>query len=65
MTIKDMLKRVRASQPLKHLTTSALKGLFNATGRPSEFVIKHLPRTGVTKPRPYLMTRVATAHARL
>jgi FkbM family methyltransferase len=48
MTIKDMLKRVRASQPLNHLTTSALKGLFNATGRPSEFVIKHLPRTGVT-----------------
>jgi FkbM family methyltransferase len=48
MTIKDMLKRVRASQPLNHLTTAALKGLFNATGRQSEFVIKHLPRTGVT-----------------
>jgi FkbM family methyltransferase len=48
MTIKDMLKRVRASQPLNHLTTSALKSLFTATGRPSEFVIKHLPRTGVT-----------------
>ncbi len=48
MAIKDMLKRVRASQPLNHLTTSALKGLFAATGRQSEFVIKHLPRTGVT-----------------
>ena len=48
MPIKEMLKRVRSSQPLNRLTTSTLKGLFEATGLRSEFVIKHLPRTGVT-----------------
>ena len=48
MSLKEVLKRVRASQPLNRLTTSALKGLFDATGRRSEFVIKHLPRTGIT-----------------
>ncbi len=48
MAIKNMLKRVRASQPLNHLTTAALKSLFAVTGRQSEFVIKHLPRTGLT-----------------
>lgn len=46
--IKRMLKKVRAAQPVNHLTTSVLRGLFNLTGRQSEFVIKHLPRVGVT-----------------
>lgn len=48
MGIKDTLKRVRASQPLNHLTTTTLRGLFTTIGKQSEFVIKHLPRTGVT-----------------
>ena len=48
MPIKEMLKRVRTSQPLNRMTTSTLKGLFAATGWRSEFVIKHLPRTGLT-----------------
>ena len=49
MSIKRTLKRARASQPLNRLVTSALKGLFDATGWRSEFVIKHLPRTGVMR----------------
>jgi FkbM family methyltransferase len=48
MPIKEMLKRVRTSQPLNRVTTATFKGLFDATGWRSEFVIKHLPRTGVT-----------------
>jgi len=48
MPIKEMLKRARTSQPLNRLTTATLKGLFEATGWRSEFVIKHLPRIGVT-----------------
>jgi FkbM family methyltransferase len=48
MTAKNMLKKVRASQPFNYLATTTLKGLFAATGRQSEFVIKHLPRTGIT-----------------
>jgi FkbM family methyltransferase len=51
MTTRDMLKRVRASQPFNYLTTTALKGLFAVTGWQSEFVIKHLPRTGTTTTR--------------
>ena len=46
MSIKQALKRARASQPFNRLAASALKGLFAATGWRSEFVIKHLPRTG-------------------
>jgi FkbM family methyltransferase len=48
MGLKNTLKRVRASQPLNHLTTATLRGLFATIGTQSEFVIKHLPRTGVT-----------------
>jgi FkbM family methyltransferase len=48
MSIKQILKRARASQPFNHMTTTTLRGLFTATGRQSEFVIKHLPRTGLT-----------------
>lgn len=48
MGIKETLKRVRASTPLNHLTTSTLHKLFTVTGRQSELVIKHLPRTGLT-----------------
>jgi FkbM family methyltransferase len=48
MIAKNMLKRVRASQPFNYLATTSLKRLFAVTGRQSEFVIKHLPRTGIT-----------------
>src|SRR2546423_3250772 len=51
MTVKSMLKKARASQPFNHLITTALKGLFTATGWQSEFIIKHLPRTGATNIR--------------
>jgi FkbM family methyltransferase len=34
---------------LNSLVASGLKGLMNATGQQSEFIIKHLPRTGIIK----------------
>lgn len=46
MSIKKALKRARASQPFNRVATSAIRGLFDATGWRSEFIIKHLPRTG-------------------
>lgn len=46
--IKERLKTVRASRPLNNLATTTLRGLFAITGRQPEFLIKHLPRTGVT-----------------
>lgn len=48
MSIKHTFKRVRASQPLNGLATSTLRGLFAVAGRQPEFLIKHLPRAGVT-----------------
>lgn len=48
MSIKQTLKRVRAAQPLNGLATSTLRGLFAVAGHQPEFLIKHLPRTGVT-----------------
>ena len=39
---------MRASQPFNNLATSTLRGLFAVTGHKPEFLIKHLPRTGVT-----------------
>jgi len=35
-------------RPLNNFATTTLRGLFAVTGRQSEFLIKHLPRTGVT-----------------
>lgn len=49
MSIKKTLKAVRASRPFNQLITGAFKGLFAATGYQSEFVMRHLPRTGITQ----------------
>ena len=46
--IKATFKTVRASRSLNHLATTTLRGLFSLTGHQPEFLIKHLPRTGVT-----------------
>ena len=46
--IKNKLKLMRASQPFNNLATSTLRGLFSAVGQQPEFLIKHLPRTGIT-----------------
>lgn len=46
--IKERIKTVRASRPLNNLATSTLRGLFAIAGRQPEFLIKHLPRTGLT-----------------
>ncbi|MDQ3472713.1 MAG: FkbM family methyltransferase [Acidobacteriota bacterium] len=46
--IKERIKIVRASRSLNNLATTTLRGLFAITGRQPEFLIKHLPRTGLT-----------------
>ena len=46
--IKTTLKAMRASQPFNNLATATLRGLFSVVGHPPEFLIKHLPRTGIT-----------------
>lgn len=46
--IKAVLKTVRASRSLNNLATNTLRGLFAVTGHQPEFLIKHLPRTGLT-----------------
>ena len=48
MGIKSKLKLMRASQPFNSLATSTLRGLFATVGQQPEFLIKHLPRTGIT-----------------
>lgn len=47
--IKARIKTVRASRPLNNLATTTLRGLFAIAGRQPEFLIKHLPRTGLTE----------------
>jgi FkbM family methyltransferase len=44
--IKGTLKKLRASQPFNYIATSTLRGLSNATGLRSEFVIKHVHKVG-------------------
>lgn len=39
---------MRASRSLNNVATTTLRGLFAITGRQPEFLIKHLPRTGLT-----------------
>ena len=46
--IKETIKQLRAIRPLNNFATTTLRGLFTVTGLQSEFLIKHLPRTGVT-----------------
>jgi FkbM family methyltransferase len=46
--IKETIKKLRAIRPLNNFATTTLRGLFTVTGLQSEFLIKHLPRTGVT-----------------
>ena len=45
-TLVKVAKWGRASRPFNGLATSAIKGFLKATHLHSEFVIKHLPRTG-------------------
>jgi len=47
--VKNGLIRLRASQPFNALATSGLKGIFDATGLKSEFVIRHLHRMGTVE----------------
>ncbi len=47
MRIKGLVKKLRASQPFNQYATTVLKSFFAATGLQSEFVINHLPRTGM------------------
>ena len=42
---------MRASQPFNNLATATLRGLFSVVGQQPEFLIKHLPRTGITAVR--------------
>jgi FkbM family methyltransferase len=49
MTIKSVLKRVRSSPSINHLSTSLLRRIFTLTKWQSQFVVKHLPRVGVTE----------------
>ena len=46
--IKAAIKTLRAVPLLNNLATTTLRGLFAVAGRQPEFLIKHLPRTGVT-----------------
>jgi len=46
---RSALKRLRVSQPLNYLLTSTARGLLRATGRRSEFLLKHLHRAGVAE----------------
>lgn len=49
MSLKSTLKHQRSSQPFNRFTTSTLKQLFEIANIRPEFVIKHLPRVGITK----------------
>lgn len=49
--MKAALKRLRASQPFNSLATTTLRGITSGIGRPSEFLIKHLPRVGTVARR--------------
>jgi FkbM family methyltransferase len=49
--VKGALKWLRASQPLNGVATSAIRGLFHATGIRSELVIRHLHRMGAVRLR--------------
>lgn len=48
---KNVLKRLRSSQPFNRLVTSTLHAGLAITGLHSEFLIKHLPRTGSVRRR--------------
>ena len=48
MGIKASIKTVRAVPLLNNVATTTLRRLFAITGRQPEFLIKHLPRTGLT-----------------
>lgn len=49
--IKGGLKRLRYTQPFNHVATSTVRALLNATGRRSEFFVKHLHRVGTIEDR--------------
>ena len=49
--IKGSLKRLRVSQPLNMLATSAVRALLGSAGVQSEMVIKHLHRVGAVSSR--------------
>jgi FkbM family methyltransferase len=49
--IREVLKKLRLSQPLNYVATSAVRALLARIGRQPEFVIKHLHRAGKVKRR--------------
>jgi len=49
--LKDVLKRIRVSQPFNALATATVRGALQALGIESEFVVRHLHRAGVTRCR--------------
>jgi FkbM family methyltransferase len=51
LSAKAALKTLRASQPLNCVATATLHALLAAADRQSEFVIRHLPRSGTVRTR--------------
>ena len=49
--VKQVLKRLRASQPLNLLATGAIHALQTVTGVTSEMVVKHLHKVGMVRRR--------------
>src|SRR5215831_12119703 len=49
--LKTALRRIRGSQPLNLIATSAMATAFAVTRTRSEFVFKHLPRVGTVRRR--------------
>lgn len=47
--MKALLKRVRASQPLNLVTTSATRAVLRALGTQSPFIVQHLHRVGTVR----------------
>jgi FkbM family methyltransferase len=43
---KTIVKAVRRSRPLNYLATSSVRSLMRLSGRESDFVVRHLPRSG-------------------
>lgn len=49
--IRRIARRLRNSQPLNYISTTAVKAAFGPLGEPPERLTKHLPRVGVVRSR--------------
>jgi FkbM family methyltransferase len=47
--VKQLLRQLRAVPLINGVVTTSVRRIFDFTGRRSEFIIKHLPRTGVAE----------------